>query len=80
MTFELGRIMTWRLPAFSALLMLLRQSLRTLSRSVKIDYKITRVPYEVLTILAVVDDSQGRRLEVSVVEISRRIDRIFEIS
>ena len=29
MTFELGRIMTWRLPAFSALLMLFSASLRT---------------------------------------------------
>jgi hypothetical protein len=43
MTLEDGRIMTWRLPAFSALLMALRQSLST----------------EVLTILAVVgEDSQ----------------------
>ena len=30
MTLELGRIKTWRLPAFSALLMALRASLRTL--------------------------------------------------
>jgi hypothetical protein len=29
MTLELGRIMTWRLPAFSALLMFLRASLST---------------------------------------------------
>ena len=29
MTLELGRIRTWRLPAFSALLMLLRASWRT---------------------------------------------------
>lgn len=29
MTLELGRIMTWRLPAFSALFMLLRASWRT---------------------------------------------------
>ena len=29
MTFELGRIRTWRLPAFSALLMALSVSLRT---------------------------------------------------
>lgn len=43
MTLEAGRIMTWRLPAFSALLMFLRASWRT----------------EVLTILAVGDgDSQ----------------------
>jgi hypothetical protein len=45
MTLELGRIMTWRLPAFSALLMDLRQSLRT----------------DVLTMLAVGEDSQWRR-------------------
>eukprot|EP00613_Pedinella_sp_CCMP2098_P003491 CAMPEP_0171618234 /NCGR_PEP_ID=MMETSP0990-20121206/14619_1 /TAXON_ID=483369 /ORGANISM="non described non described, Strain CCMP2098" /LENGTH=41 /DNA_ID= /DNA_START= /DNA_END= /DNA_ORIENTATION= len=29
MTFELGRIMTWRLPRFSALDMTLRQSANT---------------------------------------------------
>jgi hypothetical protein len=59
MTFELGRIKTWRLPAFSALLMLLRASLRT----------------EVLTMMAVLvvdGDSQVRvrteELEVSTVE------------
>lgn len=39
MTFELGRMRTWRLPAFSALLMLFRASFRT----------------EVLTILTAVD-------------------------
>lgn len=33
MTFELGRIMTWRLPAFSALLMLFKASLSTLVRT-----------------------------------------------
>ena len=33
MTFELGLIMTWRIPAFSALLMELRASLRTLVRT-----------------------------------------------
>lgn len=42
MTLELGRIRTWRLPAFSALLMELRASWRT----------------EVRTILAVYGDSQ----------------------
>ena len=42
MTLELGRIMTWRLPAFSALFMLLSASWRT----------------EVRTILAVFGDSQ----------------------
>lgn len=42
MTLELGRIRTWRLPAFSALLMLLRASWRT----------------EVRTMLAVLEDSQ----------------------
>jgi len=52
MTLEDGLIMTWRLPAFSALLMALSASLRT----------------EVLVILAVVEeDSQtARRYEVSV--------------
>jgi hypothetical protein len=44
MTLEDGRIRTWRLPAFSALLIALRQSLRT----------------EVLTMLAVAEDSQWR--------------------
>jgi hypothetical protein len=34
MTFELGLIMTWRFPAFSALLMALRQSLRTEVRTI----------------------------------------------
>ena len=34
MTFELGRIMTCLLPAFSALLMLLRASLSTLVRTI----------------------------------------------
>lgn len=43
MTFELGRTRTWRLPVFSALLMAFSASLRT----------------DVLTILAVVEDSQG---------------------
>lgn len=51
MTLELGLIRTWRLPDFSALLMALSASLRT----------------EVLTILAVVRDSQvaAERTEVS---------------
>lgn len=50
MTLELGRMRTWRLPLFSALLMAFSASLRT----------------EVLTILAVYEDSQGaRRREVS---------------
>lgn len=52
MTLEAGRIMTWRLPAFSALFMALSASLRT----------------EVLTILAVVESrfsNQGRGYEVS---------------
>ena len=44
MTLELGRIMTWRLPAFSALLMLLRASWRT----------------EVRTILAVLKDGDSQ--------------------
>lgn len=49
MTLDEGRIRTWRLPAFSALFMALRASLRT----------------EVLTILAVVEsrDSQIDRKE-----------------
>lgn len=34
MTLEEGRIRTWRLPAFSALLMLLRASLRTEVRTI----------------------------------------------
>ncbi len=34
MTLEAGRIMTWRLPAFSALLMLLRASWRTEVRTI----------------------------------------------
>ena len=34
MTLELGRIMTWRLPAFSALLMFLRASWRTEVRTI----------------------------------------------
>jgi hypothetical protein len=34
MTLDEGRIMTWRLPAFSALLMLLRASWRTEVRSI----------------------------------------------
>lgn len=51
MTLELGRIRTWRLPVFSALLMALSASLRT----------------EVLTILAVLEILEARnvRLEVS---------------
>jgi len=44
MTLDEGRIMTWRLPAFSALLMLLRASCRT----------------EVRTILAVVWDGDSQ--------------------
>ena len=43
MTLELGRIITWRFPVFSALLMALSASLRT----------------EVLVILADVRDSQA---------------------
>lgn len=43
MTLELGRIRTWRLPAFSALLMELSASLRT----------------DVRTMMAVGGDSQG---------------------
>ena len=65
MTFELGRIMTWRLPAFSALLMLLRASCRT----------------EVRTILAVVWIQRfSNRLgnEVSVIEISTLASRGHE--
>lgn len=50
MTFELGRMSTCRLPAFSALLMLLRASLRT----------------EVLTILAVGDSQVEDGNEVSI--------------
>lgn len=34
MTLDEGRIRTWRLPAFSALLMLLRASLRTEVRTI----------------------------------------------
>lgn len=51
MTLELGLIRTWRLPAFSALLMALSASLST----------------EVLTILSVVRDSQvaAEQTEVS---------------
>ena len=38
MTLELGRIMTWRLPAFSALLMFLRASCRTEVRTILNDF------------------------------------------
>lgn len=40
MTFELGRIITWRLPCFSALLMALRQSLRT---EVRVILAVTKI-------------------------------------
>jgi len=47
MTFELGLIMTWRFPVFSALLMALSASLRT----------------DVLVIFASSGDSQSARAE-----------------
>jgi len=39
-TLEEGRIKTWRLPRFSALLMLLRQSFKTEIRTIVIHYEM----------------------------------------
>lgn len=59
MTLDEGRIMTWRLPAFSALLMLLRASCRT----------------EVRTILAAVGCRNGDSQIVQGDEVSARVPK-----
>lgn len=43
MTFELGRIRTWRFPAFSALLMAFSASFKTLVRTMTAVFEWSRV-------------------------------------
>jgi len=69
MTFDDGRIMTCRFPAFSALLMAFKQSFyipaisllfHTFGLNVFDAYRILRTRTEVLTILTVVEDLRRR--------------------
>lgn len=50
MTFELGRIMTWRLPLFSALLMDLSASLSTLVRTMVGECAVERLEFESVSV------------------------------